>query len=615
MYTEFFHLLREPFSIAPDPRYVFMSERHREALAHLLYGVGSGGFVLLTGEIGAGKTTICRCFLEQIPPNCKVAYIFNPKLTVFELLASICEEFGLAVPKPLEGATGIKPYIDALNNYLLASHAQGRNNVLIIDEAQNLSSDVLEQLRLLTNLETNERKLLQILLIGQPELNSMLAKPELRQLAQRIVARYHLGPLSPEETAGYVRHRLAVAGMTHGHPFGSRIMPRVHRYAQGVPRRINLLCDRALLGAYVEEKQTVDRRILAKAAHEVFGPAPGSSPRRGLRLVLIGGLGALGIGVGAWGLHAGGDIDGLQIPKQWIAAWEPKPPSQTSREGNGHIPEPDRVSDAGSPAGLRGRAERVKPAQDNVAESAASSSAGQEKQALPMTQQAAVAPLAGANAIAPAEAVIFGQPQKEEAIYRELAHMWGVALPDGGSCKFMRSMELHCYQGSGGLAELRLLDRPAALTLQDEAGIKHYAILTGLSASSATIRVGGRDQTVSLMALGRYFHGDFSTFWRAPAVFRDQVRSGDRGPDVDWIAARLGSPHGVTAAKPNRLFDAALTSRVQAFQGAQGLAKDGVVGPKTFIFLNRVTGIDEPRLNAQASSKLSVPIAATLQGE
>jgi general secretion pathway protein A len=200
MYAPYFGLKQEPFSIAPDPRLLFMSERHREALAHLLYGVGGGGgFVLLTGEIGTGKTTVCQLFLEQVPAHCDVAYIFNPKLTVTELLQSVCEEFRIALPAPERGAT-VKDFLDPLNAFLLREHAAGRNSVLIIDEAQNLSADVLEQLRLLTNLETSERKLLQIILIGQPELRDMLARPELEQLAQRIIARYHLDALSEPET-------------------------------------------------------------------------------------------------------------------------------------------------------------------------------------------------------------------------------------------------------------------------------------------------------------------------------------------------------------------------------------------------------------------------------
>src|SRR5882672_10277972 len=246
MYARYFGLKQPPFSIAPDPRYLFMSERHREALAHLLYGVrGGGGFVLLSGEIGAGKTTVCRCFLEQIPAGCNVAYIFNPKLTVPELLKTVCEEYRIADRLP-EGAT-VKQYVDPLNAFLLSTHAAGQNNVLIIDEAQNLSAEVLEQLRLLTNLETNERKLLQIVLIGQPELRAMLARPELEQLAQRVIARFHLQALSPRETTKYIRHRLSIAGFSGPLPFDRKLLRRIHRLSRGVPRRINLLCDRALL--------------------------------------------------------------------------------------------------------------------------------------------------------------------------------------------------------------------------------------------------------------------------------------------------------------------------------------------------------------------------------
>ncbi len=272
MYQKFFGLQREPFSIAPDPRYLFMSARHREALAHLLYGVrGGGGFVLLTGEIGAGKTTVCRCFLEQVPRRCNVAYVFNPKQTAQELLESICDEFRIPREHAGSGAPTVKGHVDALNAFLLRTHAIGQNNVLVIDEAQMLSADVLEQLRLLTNLETNERKLLQIILIGQPELRLLLARPELEQLAQRVIARYHLDALSARETAQYINHRLVKAGLSRPVPFDAQAVQRIHTLARGVPRRINLLCDRALLGAYATGKATVDQRIVEKAAVEVLG--------------------------------------------------------------------------------------------------------------------------------------------------------------------------------------------------------------------------------------------------------------------------------------------------------------------------------------------------------
>jgi general secretion pathway protein A len=271
MYAAFFGLKREPFSIAPDPRYLFMSERHREALAHLMYGLkGNGGFVVLTGEIGAGKTTVCRCCLEQIPKRCNVAYIFNPKLTVLELLDAVCAELRIPVPRRGDVPLTVKDYTDPLNEFLLRTHAVGQNTILIVDEAQNLSADVLEQLRLLTNLETNSRKLLQIVLIGQPELRQMLARPDLEQLAQRVVARYHLGALTEDETAHYIRHRLAVSGFSGTMPFDRAARRRIHQIARGVPRRVNLLCDRAMLGAYSQARHRIGVVMVDQAAREVF---------------------------------------------------------------------------------------------------------------------------------------------------------------------------------------------------------------------------------------------------------------------------------------------------------------------------------------------------------
>ncbi|MGE5237785.1 MAG: AAA family ATPase [Chloroflexota bacterium] len=268
MYKDYFHLKELPFSIAPDPRYLFMSDRHREALAHLVYGIAvEGGFVMLTGEVGTGKTTVCRCLLEQIPKDTDIAFILNPKLTVEELLATVCDELGIPYPP---GTKSIKVFTDRINAYLLDAHAKGRKTVLIIEEAQNLTVDVLEQIRLLTNLETSERKLLQVVMVGQPELRVLLDRPELRQLAQRITARYHLDPLSRAELAAYVSHRLTIAG-ARGALFPPVTLRTLFRLTGGVPRLINLVCDRALLGVYAEGKDRVSVRILRKAAGEVFG--------------------------------------------------------------------------------------------------------------------------------------------------------------------------------------------------------------------------------------------------------------------------------------------------------------------------------------------------------
>lgn len=275
MYNDYFGFAEAPFSIAPDPQFLYMSNRHREALAHLLYGFQSdGGFVLLTGEVGTGKTTICRCLLEQIPEDSDVAFVLNPKLTVIELLETVCDELRIEVSK---GNPSIKVFIDAINRFLLDAHAHGRKTVLIIDEAQNLSVSVLEQIRLLTNLETHKKKLLQVIMLGQPELKLLLEQPDLRQLAQRITARYHLEPLAKTEIRAYVGHRLAVAGVERP-IFSSATMDKLYLLSGGVPRVLNLLCDRALLAAYVREVQTVSPGLLAEASAEVFGRK--CAPRR-----------------------------------------------------------------------------------------------------------------------------------------------------------------------------------------------------------------------------------------------------------------------------------------------------------------------------------------------
>jgi general secretion pathway protein A len=545
MYTQFFNLKQSPFSIAPDPRYLFMSERHREALAHLLYGVGSGGgFVLLTGEIGAGKTTVCRCFMEQIPENCKLAYIFNPKLTVEELLQSICEEFGVEQP----GANAsVKHYVDAINAYLLASHAAGRNSVLIIDEAQNLSAEVLEQLRLLTNLETNERKLLQIILIGQPELRQMLARPELEQLAQRVMARYHLGSLTESETASYIAHRLAVAGAAALAPFPRPLVRLIHRLSKGVPRRINLLCDRALLGAYVENRQQVSTRIVRRAAAEVFadGLTLNPPPNRAMwRYVLAGVAGGLALGAVAWGLALRGGPAGSDRAAPPVAVRAASQPASRSA----------------SPAVAAG------------------------------TQPAPVAPQAAAHASA-------------DAGLRELAALWGATLPAGEPCQAALALNLRCYQSRGGIDELRLLDRPVLLTLNDDPTRPTYALLTALGDGTATLRQGGKDSVVTTAALAARFDGAYTTFWRAPRGWRDEVGVGDRGPDVDWLAKRLAQLNDLKKPADNQPLDATMQRLLREFQLRERLKADGVAGPKTFIRLIQLGASSEPRLLAVAAGK------------
>lgn len=300
MYTSFFGLGEKPFAITPDPRYLFMSERHAEALAHLLYGINeAGGFIQLTGEVGTGKTTVVRSLLERMPGHADVAVILNPQLTPVEFVLTICEELGIFMRD--EDASSIKDLVDILNKRLLEAHAKGRRVVVIVDEAQNLTPETLEQVRLLTNLETASQKLLQIILIGQPELREVLARVELRQLAQRITGRYHLDPLSRAETAAYVNHRLKVAGSATGDVFSAAALREVHRLSNGIPRIINVVCDRALLGAFTQEVHRIGPPLVRDAAGEVYG-RPFSAPWMKLLIGASGAVAAIVLAFGIWQL-------------------------------------------------------------------------------------------------------------------------------------------------------------------------------------------------------------------------------------------------------------------------------------------------------------------------
>jgi general secretion pathway protein A len=518
MYAPFFGLSKEPFSIAPDPRFLYLSAQHREALAHLLYGLGGGGgFVLLTGEVGAGKTTVCRCFLEQVPASCSVAYVFNPKLTAAELLQTVCAEFGLAI----EGADapGFKALVDALNDFLLDQHAQGRQAVLVIDEAQSLSADVLEQLRLLTNLETAERKLLQIVLIGQPELRDLLARPELEQLAQRVIARYHLGALSAAETPHYIRHRLAVAGTGAALPFDGPALACIHRLSRGVPRRINLLADRALLGAYAQGRQRANRRTVQQAAAEVFGgKTPGATPRRwavalGLALTL-----SLGAALG-WALN-------------------PKPGSASV---------PATAARAGPPS-------PVPPARTA---------------AVPLNDPAE---LLAAGLATPALA------WRELALRWQV-----VVGEGDPCVAVRQAQLACLHSTSGGLPLVRQLSRPGLVTLRGPSGAPVQALLTGLGPSAASLQVGNRPYTLSLAALASIWRGEFDTFWRPLPAWRLEAASALTPALRDWIEARLdlaGQPRSAaTLTARIRAFQLAQALPVDGLAGPLTLIALQRIGP------------------------------------
>ena len=581
MYSQHFGLTQDPFSIAPDPRYLFMSERHREALAHLLFGVSGphstaggsgGGFVLLTGDIGTGKTTICRCFLEQIPVGCHVAYIFNPKLTVVELLQSICEEFHIALARTAAPAT-LKDYIDALNAFLLQSHAAGQSCVLIIDEAQNLHADVLEQLRLLTNLETNARKLLQIVLIGQPELRTMLARPELEQLAQRVIARFHLNALTETESTQYIQHRLAVAGHTGPLPFDRKALQTIHRLARGVPRRINLLCGRALLGAWATGQHSVNRNIVNKAAGEVFGarePATPKQPGNARKAWLLAGAGVL---LGAVATAA------FMLP-DWRA--DPQPAGHAAKTA-------------------------TKPA---TTASAPTTQASNPTATSPLSAVAALAGASATSAPQPAitslEALLPQLPTDIRQAWNTLSPTWQLPASSADPCAAALAQQLQCYRTTKlNLPLLRQLARPGILTLQtdEDSAELLYAVLVDMGEQTATLQIGGLRHTVSISALARRWRGEFATLWRVPDGYSPAARGGATGPAITLLAEQLDQLDGISApTRPanTQQLDAALKQRLRDFQRTHGLATDGQPGPMTYMQLESALGTNTPRLPGAA---------------
>ena len=560
MYSQHFGLTQDPFSIAPDPRYLFMSERHREALAHLLYGVGGpgrvagGGFVLLTGDIGTGKTTICRCFLEQIPAGCHVAYIFNPKLTVTELLQSVCEEFHIDTTTIRAQTPTVKDYIDALNAFLLQSHAKAESCILIIDEAQNLASDVLEQLRLLTNLETSERKLLQIVLIGQPELRNMLARPELEQLAQRVIARFHLDALDAKESLRYIQHRLAIAGHLGELPFDKRAVQHIHQLARGVPRRINLLCGRSLLGAWANGLHRVDRQVVKKAASEVFGDekvvarGPIRGPLAAALTVMLLAAAALGT----------------------FLLWSGSPAAPVALENKAATPPtmpPETVASA----------------------------------PVATTSMPLVTPPAASAPLEDIEPLVNTLARDVHAAWRALASHTNVSITDADPCKGPPSQTMQCARtGDLTLPQLRQLDRPGILTLQMRGSAPWYALLVSMDSQAATLQIGPLQHRVRLTSLVKLWRGEFATYWQPPPGYIVGLPLGSQGEAVDWLNRQLASIEGVRPPsgmpRSGATMDEALRERVRAFQRAQGLKPDGQPGPMTFMQLESAIAVPVPRI-------------------
>ena len=542
MYKKHFGFREPPFSIAPDPRFLYMSEQHREAMAHLVYGMRhDGGFVLLTGDVGTGKTTICRCLLEQTVEGTDIAFILNPKVSAEELLATICDELGIAYPG---GSVSVKIFVDRINAYLLDAFGRGRKTVLIIEEAQNLRPDVLEQVRLLTNLETNQQKLLKIIMIGQPELKEMLSSPEMEQLSQRVTARYHIGPLQRNEVSAYVDHRVSVAGGRNG-IFPDSVIGLLHSLSRGIPRLINVICDRALLGAYAEGKEVIDKKTVVQASHEIFGePAVRTGRRKKLAWVAAGVLVIGCIAAIASGFY--GKVNSIQE-------------SRTAQ--------PLQAASKTPEVGIRGMGE-----------------AG-------VKSSVTVWPSLGVAGMS------------RELAYQSLFKEWGVAFQMGRNedvCKAAQAGGLRCLEGAASFKELVNLNRPMVLKLLHDDGKEFYALLKGIEEQKAVLIAGKETIRVALSDVEKRWLGDYLLFWKAPEDYKGNIYPGDKGPEVRWLERLLSAEQGKSPdPKKSPTYDGDLMNRVKKFQLGEGIAPDGVAGPQTIIHLVNKKAAKGPFLRGQ----------------
>lgn len=561
MYLSFFGLNEKPFAITPDPRYLFMSERHGEGLAHLLYGVtDSGGFIQLTGEVGTGKTTLVRTLLGQLPEQVDVALILNPQVTVLEFLRSICVELGVDPPASPNSPMAL---VAALNRYLLDAHARGRRIILLVDEAQNLSTEVLEQLRLLTNLETARQKLLQIILIGQPELREVLAQNNLRQLAQRVTGRYHLEPLSRAETADYIAHRMKVAGAVAAF-FDETASREVHRISGGIPRLINVICDRALLGAYSREQRGVDRALVRLAAREVSG-APSERSRFSLRWLAMAGALLLAVAAG-YGVAAfrGGTKPAVADIESAGAA----PVTMATAAAADTLMESAPVTEA---------IEAPLPESEPVEDSGVS------------TLDAA---LTDGSLAAPSYAAMQG-----------LLALWGLEYaPAEGGCEQARRNGLDCFWRNGSWGILEQLDRPVILSLTDSSGESHDVLLRHLDGNSAGLSFGPTTRYFPVAEVSRLWFGRYLMLWRPESGRVGAIMPGSRGPDVLWLRQSLRELGELTdGPEDGETYDASLEEAVRNFQRRNRLRVDGLAGVQTQIVINSALARDDtPRLAGES---------------
>ena len=541
MYLDYFSLKERPFTISPDPRFLFMSNRYREALTHLTYGIQEGGgFVLLTGEVGTGKTTVCRCLLQQLPKDTRLAFVLNPKLNSRELLATICDEFKIDYP---ENCQSLKILTDKLTAFLLDCHQQNLNVVVMIDEAQNLETEVLEQIRLLTNLETNQKKLLQVILVGQPELQEKLAQRDLRQLAQRITARYHLRPLNLKETIAYILHRTRIAG-SHKALFSRQSVEHLHSKTQGIPRLINTICDRALLAAANRQKKRVDKRIIAQAVTEVMGSPLNVATEKM-----------------EW--------------RQWL-----KPMAATLA-----------VVAIGFAAYWLGKLENSPTDNLQSLQAASDSQALNQKNVLPANQSVSLV-----------ERLIGDQSwdYNGQRSFVHLFDLWQVKyapIIDGEACGFAESYGLKCNRSNGNWQQLREFNRPALLKFSAGLQGEFWGVLKQLKGLEATVQLGEKTSQVKLEELSSIWTGEYVALWQAPQGYIGDIKIGDQGLVVKWLSDTLNQLSN-KSGQSQETFDNQLQTQLKNFQSRRNIRADGIAGMRTILKINAETLQGIPLLEA-----------------
>ncbi|TAK64401.1 ExeA family protein [Methylobacter sp.] len=549
MYNQYFHFSELPFSIATDPHFIYMSPRHQEGLAHLLYGINfGGGFVALTGEVGTGKTTLCHCLLQQIPTNIDIALILNPKLNAIELLATICDELGISYDKSQQS---LKNLIDLLNQHLLAGHANGRRTVLLIDEAQNLSLEVLEQIRLLTNLETNKTKLLQIILVGQPELKESLKRQDLRQLNQRITARYHLLPLSLNETRAYIHHRLIVC---NGRPdiFKESAIRKIYKLSSGIPRLINILCDRALLGAYSTNTHVITPAIVSAASKEVLAFTDQKSPYQTAFLGL---------------LFLGCIVTGIYFQTYW-----PKASDQATINSVTVSPviqtKPEIISQPKQPV---------------------------QKEPLPI-EKIDTAPIAKTEVF---HDWINNSDYSLNAALISALKLWDKPVPNSTQvdCHYVEATGLRCGFGKANWKDMLAVNHPVILEFSLTGKEKFYALLTGFGQNQSVIHFKDH-MSFPVADVLKYWNGYYLIVEPPPVPNVKAIRPHQTSDSVLWLRYLLNNIDKKTeAVEQPRFYDDKLAARVINFQHQHHLPEDGKVGDKTMPYLKKIAlTLDFPRL-------------------